>query len=126
MYSHGAAEVAISADDALWRASAKAGAAAMKVRVRPLRDSAIHSSDIHHPNVSQRHPRGPPPLSPLTRGRKGWKTGRILRNWRPGRAGAVPIIAPPPSRRRRSAPVIGGALATGDRRRDYLTRRALS
>ncbi len=38
MYSHGAAEVAISADDALWRASAKAGAAAMKVRVRPLRD----------------------------------------------------------------------------------------
>ena len=38
MYSYGAAEVAIGADDALWRASAKAGAAAVKVRVLFLRD----------------------------------------------------------------------------------------
>ena len=40
---------------------------------------ATRSSDICHPNVSRRLPRGPPPLCPLTRGRKGWKTGRTLR-----------------------------------------------
>ncbi|KJA16233.1 hypothetical protein HYPSUDRAFT_1064890 [Hypholoma sublateritium FD-334 SS-4] len=105
MYSHGAAEVVISADDALWRASARAGVAAAMPHIKPATPPRFAPAHMHTEGVENR----PQPL-----------------HWSPGRSGAIPIVAPPPSRRRRSAPVIGGALATGDKRRDYLTRRALS